>query len=235
MRYGKVTINFLIIAGFIGFVDTAAFIQHTLVLKVTVFPRYFIVPSLLGLIFGSIIVLIIYYHAKARDTVKFESLAKKDYLTNTLNRYGVELLFEQEEKRFHRTQKPFSIIMFDIDRFKMINDRYGHKEGDRVLKELTQCVKSELREMDILSRWGGEEFIVLLPEAGTDDIEEISERIRRRVAEYDFKLDMAVTISLGIITATKQCEIHCLIEKADEALYRAKERGRNRVEKASAV
>ncbi len=147
----------------------------------------------------------------------------KRYLTETL---------EREMPRAQRHQRPLSLMMFDIDRFKSINDTYGHLAGDYVLKELASIVRMRLRPDDVLGRYGGEEFAVILPETRIDGAQSIAEDIRRLVEEHVFVFEderVAVTISIGIAQFSYNSSVSKFIQQADERLYEAKREGRNRV------
>jgi len=170
-------------------------------------------------------------NALAHD--RLERLAAVDPLTDAYNRrFGLGRLRE-EFSRAVRAENPLGVLMLDLDHFKAINDTYGHLVGDRVLRAVAGACRRVLREGDVLVRYGGEEFVVLLPGAGPDDVQRVGERVRRAIAETsvsDGELRIAVTVSLGGATfgdATDSPE--SLIALADNALYEAKEAGRNRV------
>ncbi len=155
-----------------------------------------------------------------------------DGLTQINNkRYLMETL-EREIPRARRHMRPLSVVMFDIDHFKGINDNYGHLAGDYVLKELATLVKSRLRPDDIVARYGGEEFCALLPETALQGAGAIAEDLRRRVQERGFVFEseqIPVTVSLGCSELTGEMDVLMLIKAADEKLYEAKRGGRNRV------
>jgi two-component system cell cycle response regulator len=160
-------------------------------------------------------------------------LAITDGLTKVYNHRFFQELFEKEYTRSDRYNTVFSLIMLDIDHFKKINDTYGHLCGDEILKSLAMQVKSCLRGMDIVSRYGGEEFAILLPETGGNEALQTAERIRRAVEETAFmgtEQGLSVTVSLGVATYPSRgiAERADMIAKADGALYEAKEAGRNR-------
>lgn len=154
-----------------------------------------------------------------------------DDLTGIYNRrYLSQTLFALENMR---KGTPFSVIMFDIDHFKWVNDRFGHQTGDKILQKVTKLISSALRSGDVLGRYGGEEFLVILPGADVALAEIVAKRICNRVKECDFMLkDMEVTISGGVAEFQRGNEnetIETLVKRADVRLYRAKELGRNRV------
>lgn len=155
-----------------------------------------------------------------------------DGLTQAHNkRYLLETL-EREIPRGRRHGRPLSVVMFDIDFFKKINDTYGHLAGDYVLKELSTLVKKRLRPDDVFARYGGEEFAALLPETPLDGAGAIAEDLRRRVQEKQFLFEgetIPVTISMGCAELRTDMDSTSFLKAADEKLYEAKRGGRNRV------
>ena len=121
--------------------------------------------------------------------------------------------------------------MFDLDHFKQINDRYGHQKGDEILVSTSQLIAHALRETDTLFRFGGEEFMVLLPETGLDKAFDIAERMRRLIEEHDFGLEAPATISIGVAVFQESDSIDSIIRKVDALLYQAKNKGRNSISK----
>ncbi|MFO7788556.1 MAG: diguanylate cyclase [Halospina sp.] len=153
--------------------------------------------------------------------------ASHDPLTGVYNRQQYDLLMEQEMERAQRYAAPFSLIMLDIDHFKMINDSFGHDTGDEVLVALTGVVKGRLRTSDILARWGGEEFMVLLPETTEAEAAEVAEALRTIVAKTDFPCPGRITVSAGVTGYRSGESQSALTKRLDDALYQAKESGRN--------
>ncbi|WP_350431611.1 GGDEF domain-containing protein [Shewanella sp. H8] len=121
---------------------------------------------------------------------------------------------------------PISIVIIDIDHFKRINDNHGHLVGDKVLCELAQLLQSKMRNDDLLTRWGGEEFVIILPNTSLADATELTERLRFYIAKQNIQ-NMALTISLGVTQYYPEDNAHSLLERADKALYQAKSQGRN--------
>lgn len=155
-----------------------------------------------------------------------------DGLTQIHNKRYVMETLEREIPRARRHGRPLSVLMFDIDHFKGINDNFGHLAGDYVLKELATLVKSRLRPDDIVGRYGGEEFCALLPETSLAGAASIAEDLRKRVEERRFIFEgesMPVTVSLGCAELGGEMDLLVLIKSADEKLYDAKRGGRNRV------
>ncbi|MDC0835392.1 GGDEF domain-containing protein [Geitlerinema sp. CS-897] len=159
-----------------------------------------------------------------------ESRANLDFLTQTFNRRAMNSYLSQEEERFIQDDTIFSLILLDIDRFKQINDTYGHDSGDIVLKHISKLLECHLREGDFLSRWGGEEFLILLPNTDCQNAFAIAERLRQCVANNpSANGTIAHTISLGVGTFRQHAQtVKDLIIAVDKALYRAKKMGRNK-------
>ncbi|WP_162515411.1 sensor domain-containing diguanylate cyclase [Paenibacillus pinistramenti] len=155
--------------------------------------------------------------------------ANKDALTGLRNRRS----FDELVSSYRRTEQPFSLLILDIDRFKSVNDTYGHQAGDEVLVFLAEVLASSLRPGDYCFRFGGEEFVVVLPGTGLDSSYEAAERIRRNVEHSKSPIGRPVTVSAGCAAYPQQTsDFEMLFQLADKALYRAKENGRNRTEKA---
>lgn len=167
---------------------------------------------------------------------KLEIMAITDHLTEIYNRRHFEEILKREFARALRYNLHLSCLMADIDHFKRINDTYGHAAGDAVLKEVARLIHSSLREVDVIGRWGGEEFIALLTQAKKADAKKVAERILQSVSAHRFQglpENEKITISIGVASVPEDGDIdnwEKLIKAADEALYRAKRNGRNRVE-----
>ena len=159
----------------------------------------------------------------------FEALAKIDILTGLSNRLAIEEFVSSFIRETQEYQKVFSIIMADIDDFKQINDLYGHQRGDEVIKEISEIFKSLIRANDHIGRWGGEEFLIVLPQTSYIQAKELAERLRHGVSSYMFKTIGHKTASFGVAEIEEKDTINSLIEKADKALYISKEVGKNRV------
>jgi len=154
-----------------------------------------------------------------------------DGLTGVNNKRFLMETLEREIPRARRHQRPLTLVMFDIDHFKHINDTYGHLAGDYVLKELAQLVKGRLRPDDVLGRYGGEEFCVVLPETDLEGGSSIAEELRILVQDHSFVFEQErinVTISLGVAVLQDDNDLTAFIKSADEHLYAAKRDGRNR-------
>jgi diguanylate cyclase (GGDEF)-like protein/PAS domain S-box-containing protein len=168
----------------------------------------------------------------ARLFSEVQELATTDSLTSIFNRRHFFALARGEVERSRRYQYPLSLIMFDIDHFKQVNDTYGHATGDMILQMIARRCRQHLRETDIFGRYGGEEFVVLLPLTDLANARLVAERLRQEAAKVgkDAKVD-GVTISLGVAAMDQHCkDPETLLDQADKALYAAKDSGRNRVE-----
>ncbi|MHB1773493.1 MAG: GGDEF domain-containing protein, partial [Acidimicrobiales bacterium] len=158
--------------------------------------------------------------------------AMTDPLTGLDNRRRMAEALDSEALRSNRSRRPFSLILADIDHFKDVNDHYGHECGDLVLQHVSSVLRRMVREVDQTARWGGEEFLLLLPETGVEEALGVAERLRRAVAEshvlWQHK-EVKVTITVGVAVHGGSGNAERTIRQADEALYRGKEEGRNRV------
>lgn len=160
----------------------------------------------------------------------FQDMAEKDPLTNIFNRKKFFDEFYTEIERSTRYDRELSLIIFDIDHFKRVNDEYGHVVGDYVLKEMAVIVTSHIRKTDIFARYGGEEFVILMPEADLKGAMHLAEKIRERIENYRFKHINELTCSFGVSLYRNNESPESMIKRVDDALYNAKKRGRNRVE-----
>lgn len=168
--------------------------------------------------------------AKERSDERLRMAAMKDRLTGCWNRVRIDEFASQEMACLKRHGHSVSLIMLDIDHFKEINDRFGHAVGDAVLMELAEIVQRGLRPTDLLGRWGGEEFVVILSFCGSGEAVIIAERIRQTIEEHCFPDGLRVTVSLGLSMCSPTDTWHSWMSRADQALYRAKHHGRNVVQ-----
>ncbi|HJR71848.1 MAG TPA: GGDEF domain-containing protein [Gammaproteobacteria bacterium] len=159
-----------------------------------------------------------------------ERNAHTDALTGLGNRHWMRTMFEREVTRTMHANKALCLMMLDIDNFKLFNDRYGHIAGDRVLVAVAEALREYLRPTDLVARFGGDEFAVLLPDLQLKQARQTAERIRQQVAGLSPpSLATAVTISIGLASLTHDDDVATLVQRADAAMYDAKEGGRNRV------
>jgi polar amino acid transport system substrate-binding protein len=184
-----------------------------------------------------IIALIIYWNTKIIKANKLLKEAKKelnilattDKLTDVYNRRKFEEVLSNELNRAKRFDKNFCLSILDIDDFKQINDTYGHQTGDLVLREIASVLKNNLRETDFVARYGGEEFIVIFPEADIQYISKLTQNLRLKIANHNFKDISNFTASFGLTLSNKDDNSDTILKRADIALYKAKETGKNKV------
>jgi len=164
-----------------------------------------------------------------REREEIRNIADHDALTNIYNRVKFNSMFSEIIDSSLRHDEDFSIILFDIDHFKNVNDTYGHNVGDKVLVELVTLVKITLRERDVFARWGGEEFVILSQRTNLKQAEQLANRLRKDVESYSFEVVKKLTCSFGVSQYRAGNSKNELFQRVDEALYEAKDRGRNQV------
>ena len=159
---------------------------------------------------------------------ELEHLANTDKITGAYNRIKFKEIIEIEIERVRRYGRPFSLIMFDIDHFKEVNDTYGHNAGDYVLRTIADIVRENIRILDYFVRWGGDEFVIIVSDGKCDEAYTLAEKIRKIVEHYRFDQVGKVTISSGAVEALKSDTEDSLLKRADDAMYKAKGAGGNR-------
>jgi diguanylate cyclase (GGDEF)-like protein len=165
--------------------------------------------------------------------LRLARIAETDKLTGCYNRSKFDAALAQEIGRFNRYEgKPFSVAFFDVDYFKGINDEYGHLCGDEVLKHCVRLIQKRVRDVDLFARWGGEEFVLLMPNTSAENAFQQAERIRAYIEAAEFPGPGRVTMSVGVAAYRKDELPEHFVHRVDKALYRAKLGGRNRVEVA---
>ena len=160
---------------------------------------------------------------------EFEIKAFIDELTKIPNRAKFNQVISKEVERYHRYKQELSFIIFDIDHFKRFNDIYGHQFGDEILRELAHLVEKRVRTNDLLARWGGEEFAIILVNTQITVANSYAEEIRQSIQEHHFIDDLRLTCSFGVTSIHNDDDISSLLKRADKALYQAKSLGRNTV------
>ncbi|WP_299794378.1 diguanylate cyclase [uncultured Shewanella sp.] len=161
------------------------------------------------------------------DKKEIERLSVTDTLTGLSNRRRLDDLFSHEFDRFNRYERQFAMILLDVDHFKQVNDKFGHKVGDRVLIEMGRLLALNVRKNDLLGRWGGEEFLLICPETSLDGAIKLAEKIRQIIEVTDFSEVGRVTASFGVTVSIKDDSDEAMFVRADKALYMAKRDGRN--------
>jgi polar amino acid transport system substrate-binding protein len=164
-----------------------------------------------------------------RHNKKLNKLAGTDWLTQLPNRHKIIRKMEGFINHSNRYSRTVSLIYFDVDNFKVINDSYGHYMGDKVLKMFATLLMKQTRKTDICGRWGGEEFILASLEADIGEAKTLAEKLRKKIEEHDFGVQKKVTCSFGVAQYESDESLEHLIHRADLALYEAKSMGRNRV------
>ena len=193
----------------------------------TIFKDQYIEIVLVNII---ILGLLIFIFISMKDRNKFRTLSTTDYLTGAYNRTKFIEYANYELEKSKRYKTTFSILLMDLDLFKKLNDTYGHNFGDEVLRKVSCFIRNEIRETDLFARWGGEEFICLLPNTNVSDAFIVAEKIRSKVEQLTFSKTVKVTLSIGLCEKEESDNtIELINEKADLALYRAKREGRNKV------
>ncbi|MFA5576374.1 MAG: diguanylate cyclase [Tissierellaceae bacterium] len=186
--------------------------------------RQIVLVSLLAISIMAFSLVLSIYHNKLKD------ISQRDYLTKIYNRQRFFEMAERELRRSKRYDFSMSILMLDIDHFKMVNDSYGHKKGDQVLKELTGLISKNIRAGDVFARWGGEEFVILLSQTNKEEALHVAEKLRRLVEEDKSSTLKDITVSIGVaMIDVDDANILDAIDYADEAMYGAKDGGRNKV------
>jgi diguanylate cyclase (GGDEF)-like protein len=164
---------------------------------------------------------------------RMAELAMTDALTRLPNRRRMRAMLADERVRFTRSGRPFSVVIGDLDSFKKVNDTHGHEAGDRVLRAVATTLRAKLRQQDMVARWGGEEFLFLLPDTNLEGAQQLAEKLRLAVAEQPVDIASArslpVTMTFGVTAYRGSQSTDDCVRLADEALYRGKTEGRNRV------
>ncbi len=166
---------------------------------------------------------------RKREQAAIHRLAATDGLTGLVNRRELESLLDQELVRARRHGSPLSLIMYDLDHFKTVNDTHGHEVGDQVLREVTDLVRRSIRATDVEGRWGGEEFVILMPQTDLNAARGVAEKLRLTIAGHRFGRAGRVTASFGVAELGAQDGRESLLRRVDEGLYEAKRGGRNEV------
>lgn len=172
------------------------------------------------------------HRASRANARELDRAASTDPVTGLANRRSIVQRVEREIARAEKSGQPFSLVMADIDHFKDVNDRFGHGAGDQVLLEVGRRLRAQLRDVDVVARWGGEEFLLLLPETPRERAAQVAERLRVAIADAPFVVDgrsIPLTATLGVTACLGQFGMDACVKQADEALYAGKRQGRNRV------
>ncbi|ABM62073.1 GGDEF domain-containing protein [Halorhodospira halophila] len=164
-----------------------------------------------------------------REIHALDQQAQHDRLTGLLNRSGLDQQIATQVAQHQETGKPLAMLLIDLDHFKRVNDEHGHAVGDKILRHLADQLRAGVREADIVGRWGGEEFVILLPATGLDGAQQSADKLRRALADHPVLRQHGLTASFGVSVLASEDSDRDLFERADCALYAAKHQGRNRV------
>ena len=192
---------------------------------------------IINLLISFIVTIVVVLLTKITLTVyqkKLEKMATEDKLTGAYNRHTFDIIYEQALKEARRKQKTFSLILFDIDDFKRVNDKFGHLAGDAVLKNIVALTLAGIRESDMLCRWGGEEFLILLKECDLTNALGMAEKVRQSIKDAPTlykEEEIPATVSIGVAEYHPEDDEDSLLGRVDNALFRAKAQGKDRVEK----
>ena len=190
---------------------------------------YGYIYKILGGIFLIVLIVVYKQYHLNKYNARLEILSTTDTLTGIYNRLKLDEILEYEKKQFDRFERPLSIIMLDLDFFKKVNDNYGHKTGDEILKTISKVVLDTKRDTDVFGRWGGEEFLLVCSETDIQGARALAEKLRKAIESYEFPMITSLTASFGVAQFEKGDTIAKVFERADHAMYLAKESGRNKV------
>lgn len=202
--------------------------QHIVIQAQTVADWTLILKIIIGFLLIALVIIYRYYELN-KYTQKLLYLSQTDILTKIYNRTKIDQELHAQIERAKRSKQNFSILLCDIDFFKMVNDTFGHPMGDAILAQIADIAKQSLRTYDIIGRWGGEEFLVLCPESTKEEAFLVAKRISENIKKAHFPTHKTHTISIGVAMMTNEDTPHTLVSKADIALYRAKNEGRDKV------
>lgn len=185
-----------------------------------------------GIGFGALLIILLFVYRQfemGRYNKKLLQMATTDPLTQLPNRIKTDEKLMESHSYYQRSRRPFAVILLDIDWFKRVNDTYGHLVGDKVLIAVAQILRSHIREIDIVGRWGGEEFMIICPETDAEGALQVATKLQSIVNTHDFEHVHTLTCSFGISECHDGDRVEDIVGRADSALYQAKEEGRNRI------
>lgn len=193
------------------------------------YPSHIAIFSCLLLLTYSIINKLNYANDLKEQNDELQIISKIDHLTKLNNRKSIDSALEINENIFRRYNNIFSIILLDIDDFKEVNDTHGHLVGDKVLIDIAKILKKFTREIDIVGRWGGEEFIIVCPNTNEKEASKVAEKLRTKIEKKQFDIGRNKTVSFGVSSYKENDSINKLLRRTDEAMYSSKTKGKNRV------
>lgn len=231
LEYQHDAATILMSSRFIPELDWYLLVEQDITDDVRPIERVFVINIIVSAIV-TLLILALTLFAVNRYQRRLELIAGTDTLTGLLNRQAFEIVFQQAILDSERRRIPLSAILFDLDFFKMVNDNHGHLAGDRILQNIAIITKNAVRESDLVTRWGGEEFLILLKDCPLEKAAALAEKIRCLIAGHDFELpsnELPLTASMGVVEYTYRETWLSFFGRADKALYQAKSEGRNRV------
>lgn len=201
--------------------------KKNLLLKEDVISNQKNIITIMGLL--SMIIIILGLNG-IRQNRLLKSLSQIDTLSGLYNRRFMNQRIEEEISKYKRYETPFSILLVDVDFFKKINDNYGHDKGDLVIKKISTLMQQNTRDTDINARWGGEEFLILVPNSNLEGALTLANNLKQIIEKTNFETKEKITVSIGVSTFNENLNQEELLKLADNALYKAKNNGRNKVE-----
>lgn len=207
--------------------DRGAIVDKHISINVQTVADYSLLYKVAGVLLFIIVVAALWVRQLRAHNRELTLISQTDALTNVSNRLKLNSVLSYEFARAKRTWHPLSVLMIDLDHFKKVNDELGHIAGDAVLKEVSQILASQVRSIDVVGRWGGEEFLIICPETDTPSAMVVAERIVNAVSQFTFTCNRSQTISIGVASLSENDTPDTLLNRADEALYIAKSDGRN--------
>ena len=185
-----------------------------------------------GIGFTALVIILLFVYRQfemGRYNKRLLQMATTDPLTQLPNRIKTDEKLMESHTYYQRSHRPYAVIILDIDWFKRVNDTYGHLVGDKILVKIAQILRSHIREIDIVGRWGGEEFIIICPETDVEGAHQVAVKLQSIINGYDFEHVHSITCSFGISECRNGDRVEDVVGRADNALYRSKEEGRNRI------
>lgn len=207
--------------------DRGAIVDKHISINVQTITDYSLLYKVAGVLLSIIAVAALWVMQLKAHNKQLTLISQTDALTNVSNRLKLNSVLNYEFARARRTLQPLSVILIDLDHFKKVNDELGHIAGDAVLKEVSGILTSQVRSIDVVGRWGGEEFLIICPETDTPSAMVVAERIIHAVRTFPFSCNRLQTISIGVASLSENDTPDTLLSRADEALYNAKSAGRN--------
>jgi len=207
--------------------DRGAIVDKHISINVQTVTDYSLLFKVAGVLLLAIVAAALWVHHLRAHNKELTLISQTDALTNVSNRLKLNSVLSYEFARAKRKWHPLSVLLIDLDHFKRVNDELGHLAGDTVLKEVSRILTSQVRSVDVVGRWGGEEFLIICPDTDTPSAMVVAERIVHAVRQFEFSCRKPQTICIGVASLSENDTPDSLLNRADEALYNAKSDGRN--------